>query len=120
MESDKQEDHVKIYDLKKRQRDPKKCTITKREDGDYTVTGQRIEEIARMTDMRYADGINRIYDVMEKLNVIRKVKAMVTSEMAEGKTGFFEGEEDIPSPSIWIGDKKFSLENIIFMRGEKE
>ncbi len=120
MESDEQEDHVKIYDLKKRQRDPKKCTITKREDGDYTVTGQRIEEIARMTDMRYADGINRIYDVMEKLNVIRKVKAMVTSEMAEGKTGFFEGEEDIPSPSIWIGDKKFSLENIIFMRGEKD
>ena len=111
--------NIKIYDLK-RARDPKKCSVKKREDGDYEVTGERIEEIARMTDLRYVDGVNRIYDVMEKLGVIRKVKAMVMSEMTEGHTGFFEGEEDIPSPSIWISGKKFSLENIIFMRGEQE
>jgi hypothetical protein len=41
---------------------------------------------------------------------------MVMSEMLEGKSGFFEGEDDIPNPSIWIGDKKFSLENILFMK----
>lgn len=57
---------------------------------------------------------------MEKLGVIRKIKAMVMSEMVEGHTGFFEGEDDIPSPSVWISGKKFSLENIIFMRGERE
>lgn len=113
------EANVKVYDLK-RKADPKRCHITKREDGDYEVTGERIEEIARMTDLRYIDGVNRIYDVMEKLGVIRKVKAMVMSEMAEGHTGFFEGEDDIPSPSVWISGKKFSLENIIFMRGERE
>jgi hypothetical protein len=39
----------------------------KRADGDFEVTGERIEEIARMTDLRYVDGINRVYDVMEKL-----------------------------------------------------
>ncbi len=115
----KSEGTTKIYDLK-RVRDPKKCRIVKRLDGDYDVTGERIEEIARMTDMRYADGINRIYDVMEKLNVIRKIKAMVSSEITEGQTGFFEWEDDIPSPSVWIGDKKFSLENIIFMKGDRE
>ncbi len=72
----------KVYDLK-RQSDPKHVRITKREDGDFDVTGERIEEIARMTDLRYADGINRIYDVMEKLSVIKKIKSMVTSEMNE-------------------------------------
>lgn len=104
-----------IYDLK-RKIDPRRVNISRREDGDFTVTGERIEEIARMTDTRYVDGVNRVYDVMEKLNVIRKVKSMVTEEMASGKSGFFEGEDDIPSPSIWIGEKKFSLENIIFMK----
>lgn len=104
-----------IYDLKKKV-DPKRVTIKRREDGDFEVTGERLEEIARMTDTRYIDGVNRVYDVMEKLWVIRKVKSMVTEEMLSGKSGFFEWEEDIPSPSIWIGEKKFSLENIIFMK----
>lgn len=56
-----------IYDLKTRKSDEKRCYIKKREDGDYEVTGERIEMIARMTDTRYVDGVNRIYDVMEKL-----------------------------------------------------
>lgn len=106
---------VQVYDLK-RQADPKRVRVVKRPDGDFDVTGERMEEIARMTDLRYIDGINRVYDVMDKLWVIRKVKAMVVADMTEWKMWFFEGEEDIPSPSVWIGDKKFSLENIIFMK----
>ncbi len=114
-----QDSTMKVYDLK-RQKDPKRCHIVKRADGDYDVTGERMEEIARMTDLRYVDGVNRVYNVMEKLGVIRKVKAMVTSEIMEGQTGFFEGEDDILSPSVWISGKKFSLENIIFMKTERE
>ncbi len=114
-----EDDTMKVYDLK-RQKDPKRCHVVKREDGDYDVTGERIEEIARMTDLRYIDGVNRVYNVMEKLGVIRKVKAMVTSEIMEGQSGIFEGEEDIPSPCVWISGKKFSLENIIFMKTERE
>ncbi len=106
---------MKVYDLRKRS-DPRRVRVTKRPDGDFDVSGDRIEEIARMTDLRYSDWINRIYDVMEKLGVIRKVKAMVMTEMTEGNMGFFEGEDDIPNPSVWIGEKKFSLENIIFMK----
>ncbi len=106
---------LKVYDLK-RPADPKRVRVVKREDGDFDVTGERMEEIARMTDLRYIDGVNRVYDVMDKLGVIRKVKAMVVADMTEWKMGFFEGEEDIPSPSVWIWDKKFSLENIIFMK----
>lgn len=69
-----------------------------------------------MTDIRYIDGVNRVYDVMEKLGVIRKIKLLVQNDMLTGATGFFEGEEDIPSPHVYIAGKKFSLENIIFMK----
>lgn len=112
-------DGVKVYDLKNRQSDPKRCRITKREDGDYEVKGERIEEIARMTDTRYIDGVNRVYDVMEKLGVMRKIKLFIAEEMSRDKSGFFEGEEDFEIPSVWISGKKFSLEGLIFMREEK-
>jgi len=91
-----------IYDLKKKT-DPKRCTITKREDGDYEVYGERIEEIARMTDTRYVDGVNRIYDVLDKLGVMRKIKLLITEEWSKGNSGFFEGEDDIEMPSVWVG-----------------
>jgi hypothetical protein len=81
------------------------------------VEGDRIEEIVRMTDIRYVDGINRVYDVMEKMNVIKKIKSMLASDMTESANhGFFVGEADIDSPEVEIAGKKFSLENIIFMK----
>jgi len=61
----KEEKSIAYYNLKT-QRDGKRCTITRREDGDFEIAGERIEEIARMTDTRYVDGVNRVYDVMEK------------------------------------------------------
>ncbi|MFZ2255294.1 MAG: DUF1967 domain-containing protein [Patescibacteria group bacterium] len=79
-----------VYDLKNRRADGKKCYIKKREDGDYEVTGERIEEIARMTDTRYVDGVNRIYDVMEKLGVMRKLKLLISEELTRDNSGFFE------------------------------
>lgn len=111
-------DPVRYYDLK-RQSDPKRCHIAKREDGDYEVTGPRIEEIARMTDTRYVDGVNRIYDVMEKLGVMRKLKLLIAEELTRGNSGFFVGEDDFIVPSVWISGKKFSLEGLVFMREEK-
>lgn len=110
---------MKVYDLKHHQPNAKRCHIKKREDDDYEVTGERIEEIARMTDTRYVDGVNRIYDVMEKLGVMRKLKLLIADEMTREGSGFFEGEEDFDMPAVWISGKKFSLEGLIFMREEK-
>lgn len=111
---------TKVYDLK-RQSDPKRCHIERLDDGDFRVTGQRIEEIARMTDTRYVDGVGRIYDVMEKLGVMRKIKLILAEELASGgNQGFFEWEEDMRVPSVWIGEKKFSLEWLIFMKEERK
>ena len=106
------------YDLK-RQNDPKRCTIQKREDGDYEVSGIRIEEIARMTDTRYTDGVNRVYDVMERMGVMRKIKLLIVDSLTGESRWFFEGEEDFKVPSVWVGGKKFSLEGLIFMKDER-
>lgn len=108
-------DETKTYDLK-RKTDPKKCHIERLENGDFRVTGERMEEIARMTDTRYPDGMGRVYDVMERFGVMRKIKSILTEEMLHDNSGFFEGEDDIKTPSAWIGEKKFSLEGLIFMR----
>jgi len=108
-----------VYDLKTRRTDGKKCYIKKREDGDYEVTGERIEEIARMTDTRYVDWVNRIYDVMEKLGVMRKLKLLISEELTRDNSGFFEGEDDFVVPAVWIGGKKFSLEGLVFMREQQ-
>ncbi len=105
----------RVYDLK-RKADPKRYTLKRREDGDFDVSGDRIDEIVRMTDTRYIDGVNRVYDIMERLGIMRKIKLIVKDEMLSGKWGFFEGEDEISMPSVYISGKKFSLENVIFMR----
>ncbi|MBX9809496.1 DUF1967 domain-containing protein, partial [Candidatus Gracilibacteria bacterium] len=108
----------RFYDLKKLN-DPKRCVIKKREDGDYDITGIRIEEIARMTDTRYTDGVNRVYDVMERMGVMRKLKLLIADGMTREDRGFFEGEDDFKVPGVWVGGKKFSLEGLIFMKDER-
>lgn len=107
-----------FYDLK-RQSDPKRCTIRKREDGDYDVTGIRIEEIARMTDTRYTDGVNRVYNVMERMGVMRKLKLLIADGLTREDRWFFEWEADFKVPAVWVGGKKFSLEGLIFMKDER-
>jgi hypothetical protein len=54
---------------------------------------------------------------MEKMGIIRKIKSQLVADLENGgKTGFFEGEADIESPNVWIAGKKFSLENVVFMK----
>lgn len=106
---------VKVYDLKKQVND-KNYKIEALENGDFRVTGVRIEEIARMTDTRYPDGVGRVYDAMDKLGILRKVKLRLHEKIASEGFGFFEGEDDVKMPSILIGEKVFSLDGIMFTR----
>lgn len=111
---------VRFYDLRDDSRDAKRYTLTRIDDNNFEVHGERIEEIVRMTNMGYIDGVNRVYDVMEKMGIIRKIKKMLVNDLENGSvTGFFEGEEDTKSPNVWISWKKFSLENILFMKSSQ-
>ncbi len=117
---DDTDESVHVYDLK-RVHDPKRFTISRIDAANFEVKWERIEEIVRMTNMQYTEWVNRVYDVMEKLGIIRKIKGTLVSEMENGgTTGFFEGEDDIESHAVWIAGRKFSLENVLFMKGDRE
>ncbi len=113
---EKESEGTRIYDLKKTT-NPKAFKIERLENGDFRVTGQRIEEIARMTDTRYTDGVGRVYNAMERLGILSKIKHKVMEELTNGANfGLFEGEDDVAIPSVQIGEKSFPLDNIIFMK----
>ena len=42
----------------------------------FKVEGSRIEQIAKMTDLTKVNAIRRVYDVMEKMGVIQKLKRL--------------------------------------------
>jgi hypothetical protein len=56
---------------------------------------------------------------MEKLGVMRKLKLLISEELTRDNSGFFEGEDDFKVPAVWISEKKFSLEGLVFMKEEK-
>ncbi len=114
-ENTKENEDVKVYDLKKQTND-KNYTIEALENGDFRVTGVRIEEIARMTDTRYPDGVGRVYDALEKFGILRKIKLKLHEKIESEWFGFFEWEDDVAMPSILIGEKAFSLDGIMFTR----
>ena len=117
---DSNESWTHVYDLK-RVADPKRFTITRIDESNFEVKWERIEEIVRMTNMQYTEWVNRVYNVMEKLGIIRKIKSTLVSELASGSNnGFFEGEEDKEVHAVWIAWRKFSLENVLFMKGDRE
>lgn len=107
----------RVYDLRDVSHNAKRYKITRIDELNFEVHGERIEEIVRMTNMQYTEWVNRVFDVMEKMGIIRKIKSAIVSDISAGKqTGFFEGEDDVETPNVWISGKKFSLENVIFMK----
>lgn len=104
------------HDFAREQRRLKQCQVARREDGHFEVTGIRIEEIARMTDMRQIEGVNRVYDVLSRLGVMTKIRAMLLQDMEHESRGYFVGEADFETPNVYIAGKRFPIENILFMK----
>jgi len=82
----------------------------------FTATGKRIEQIVRMTDFSNLEAVMRVYDVLEKLQVIRKLEAKLETITKEEKIStdhFFEGNDD-PSyaPKIIIAGKEIPLDKL--------
>jgi len=84
------QEYVRVYDLKKNTEDPHDYTLTQTDANTFLVTGKRIEEIVRMTDMRYPDAVGRVYDIMEKVGITRKVEKTISQEVLNDGSGFYE------------------------------
>ena len=87
-------------------------------EGDYIfrASGKRLEQIVRMTNFDNLEAVMRVYDVMDKMGVIKEVEKklrQVTSEEDKDNSFFFEGSEDSNfSPKIMIGDREIPLEKL--------
>ena len=115
---DDEVEEIRIYDLKHNV-NPKHVTVTHLWDMQFRAKWVRLEQIVRMTDFDNKEAIMRVYDVMDKLWVIKNVEKQLEKIMKDNpidNSFFFESEdEDAPeefTPSIWIGDRQIGLEKL--------
>ena len=108
----------KTYDFKDRRDHDDRPRITRTSPEVFEVTGERIQQIVRMTDMSNVEAVSRVYDVLEKLGIIRKVlSAIEHDDGIKIRDSYFEGFEDEAfNPAVVIEGRKFPIEKIIFSK----
>jgi hypothetical protein len=72
----------------------------------FKASGKRLEQIVRMTDFENGEAVMRVYNVLDKMGVIREVERKLGKILEDEKRDnsfFFEGsDEDNISPRILI------------------
>ena len=72
----------------------------------FKASGKRLEQIVRMTDFKNGEAVMRVYNVLDKMGVIREVERKLGKILEDEKRDnsfFFEGsDEDNISPRILI------------------
>ena len=108
-------DETVLYDLKD-STDAKKVTVTYLWDMRFEAKWERLEQIIRMTDFDNSEAVIRVYDVLQKMMVMRDVKILLKKEVGEDgvdNSFFFEGnEEDTFTPKIIIAWKEIALDRL--------
>jgi len=119
-EADTMIDATRIYDLKN-QKSANDFKLKYKGNAEFEVTGERIEQIVRMTNMSNHESIMRVYDIMEKLHIVQAVENRIATEYGEKITeSYFEGNDtEISDPVIWIAGRKFELEKTRFLKKER-
>lgn len=106
----------KVYDLSDEGDDPKQIQIQYKGNLAFEARGKRIEQIVRMTDFSNMEWVMRVYDILEKMGITRKVERdleKLLSQEQKSNSFFFEGskEEDI-TPKIIIAGKEIPMEKL--------
>jgi len=108
-------EEVKVYDLKEHS-DNRKVKVKYLWDLKFQAFNDRLEQIVRMTDFENKEAVMRVYDVLEKMMVIKEVEKKLDKVMQDrdiDNSFFFEWSdaEDI-SPKIIIGHKQINLDKL--------
>lgn len=106
----------KVYDMRENFTDPRVYTIAYLWDLQFHVSGDRIEQIVRMTDFANHEAIMRVYDIFEKMWILRDVEKELKKVLKEEEIDnsfFFEGN-DMPDimPKVLISGKEIPLEKM--------
>ncbi len=104
-----------IYNLKD-DVDPRNVDITYLWDLVFRAKWARLEQIVRMTDFENSEAVMRVYDVLDKMQVIRKIEkdlAKILEDQDIDNSFFFEGwDEDNISPKIQIWERTIELNKL--------
>jgi len=116
IEKNDEVEEIKVFDLKQNS-DPKKVDIEYLGNYKFKASGERLEQIVRMTDFDNKEAVMRVYDVLEKMGVMKKIEREL-EKIAETEkldnSFFFEGNEvwEDFSPSIEIAGREISLDKL--------
>lgn len=109
------EKEIKIYDLKE-DNDPKKYTLEYLEWYTFMVYWERIEQIVRMTNFSNLEAVDRVYDVLDKMWIIKNIEKELESITRENKidnSAFFEWNDwELISPKVIIAWREIPLDKL--------
>ncbi len=108
----------RTYDLTGRKESDDAPKVRREDAETFVVTGERIEQIVRMTEMSNPEAVARVYDVLEKTGVLRSVLSRIERDSdSKVRDSFFEGNDDeLFDPKIVIGERKFPLSKTLFLK----
>lgn len=106
---------IKVYDLKDT-KDPKKVDVKYIWDLAFKANWTRLNQIVRMTDFENPEAVLRVYDVLDKMWVIKKVEPMLKKVMEQewvSDNFFFEwSEESDIKPRIIIEWREIPMDRL--------
>jgi len=109
-------EEVKVYNLKDQNEDTRVPKVSYVGDLLFKTQHKRLEQIVRMTDFENSEAVMRVYDVLDKMWVIKEVEKQLGKILNEEKIDnsfFFEGtESENISPKILIGEREIGLEKL--------
>lgn len=106
---------VKFYDLKNK-KDPRKVEVTYEWDLLFEAHWERLEQIVRMTDFDNMEAVMRVYNVLDKMMVIRDIEEQLEKILKEkniDNSFFFEwSEEQNLTPRVQISGRIIDLNKL--------
>ena len=94
-------------------KDPNDFTITYEGDHNYRIHGDRIEQIVRMTPLRYPEAVDRVWDVMTKRRILDEVLRQVIKNTPPEEAETYKNLRDLSH--IWYSvDGKILIGEAVF------
>ena len=110
------QEEVTVFDLTSDGVDPKRVSTEYLGDMKFKASWKRLEQIVRMTDFENGEAVMRVYNVLDKMGVIReiekKLEKILESENRDNSFFFEWSDDDNISPRILIWDQVVPLEKL--------
>lgn len=106
---------IKIYDLKE-EKDINMYKINDLGNMNFELIWDRIEQVVRMTDMKNYEAVMRVYDIMKKIGIIKKIEHILNTKYKEDMSlRYFEWDDSIDIiPKVYISGRAFALDKVLF------